>query len=468
MLVRRFYDDRLAQASYLIGCQKTGEAIVIDPSRDIAPYLAAAREEGVRITHVTETHIHADFLSGLRELAAATRAVMLLSGEGGDDWQYGFRAHDHAPLRDGDTITLGNVRLDVMHTPGHTPEHLVFIVTDGARSNEPVAMVSGDFIFVGDVGRPDLLETAAGIVGAKEISARALFQSLQRLTALPDHLQIWPGHGAGSACGKALGSMASSTLGYERRTNWAFQVRNESEFVATVLEGQPSTPPYFAVMKRVNRDGPPILGKRGPTPSLGADAIGNALRDGTVVDTRPLRVFAEAHVAGTLNIPLIKAFTKWAGWLLTYDRDLYLIAPDAGNATEAQRALQSIGLDRVQGVFGPDVIAAAKAAGTAAKIKRVPIGDSPALQGRGTVIVDVREIDEWQAGHIDGAKHLPLGTLPVTAAGLDRSTPVALHCEGGTRSAIGAALLEKMGFSDVTDLTGGWNEWEREKERMRE
>ncbi len=269
MLVRRFYDDRLAQASYLIGCQATGEAIVIDPAREITAYLDAARQEGVRITQVTETHIHADFMSGTRELTAATGARTLLSGEGGLDWQYAFANSDAATLlHDGDVIALGNVRLNVMHTPGHTPEHLAFIVIDGARGPEPVAMVSGDFLFVGDVGRPDLLETAAGVTGSKEASARALYQSVQRLAELPDYLQVWPGHGAGSACGKALGSLPTSTLGYERRTNWAFQARDEAAFVITVLAGQPATPRYFAVMKRINRDGPPIVGDASAPPLL--------------------------------------------------------------------------------------------------------------------------------------------------------------------------------------------------------
>ena len=315
MFVRRFYDERLAQASYLIGCQRTGEAIVIDAARDIGQYLDTARREHLRITQATETHIHADFISGTRELAAATHAATLVSGEGGPDWQYGFAATDGARLlRDGDVIELGAVRLNVLHTPGHTPEHLAFIVTDGARGHEPVAMISGDFLFVGDVGRPDLLETAAGIADTKETAARDLFRSIQKLAALPDYLQIWPGHGAGSACGKALGSMPSSTLGYERRTNWAFQVADEAAFVAAVLEGQPAPPNYFARMKRVNREGPPILGKRPPAPRLSADQLPQSLREGVVLDIRPRREHAEAHVGGTLNIPLIKAFTTWAGW----------------------------------------------------------------------------------------------------------------------------------------------------------
>ena len=469
MLVRRFSDDRLAQASYLIGCQQAGEAIVIDPARAIRPYLAAAEQEGVRITQVTETHIHADFVSGTRELAAATGARMLLSGEGGRDWQYAFAAGDGATLlHEGDTIRLGNVELGVMHTPGHTPEHLVFIVTDGSRSRDPVAMVSGDFLFVGDVGRPDLLETAAGVAGSKEPGARALFQSLQRLQSLPDFLQIWPGHGAGSACGKALGALPTSTLGYERRTSWAFQTGDEAAFVAAVLEGQPAAPRYFAVMKRVNRVGPPVLGARPAPATLRPDALPRALREGVVLDVRPPEAYAAAHVAGTLSIPLIRAFTTWAGWLVPYDRDLYLVAPDTGTSAEAQMALASIGLDRVRGAFGPEVVTAATLAGTARTTHRTPIARATALQHAGTLVVDVREADEWSAGHFEGAVHHPLGTLAATLAAVGRATPLALHCEGGTRSAIGVSLLETMGFTDVTDLIGGWSATDDEKEKKRE
>jgi hydroxyacylglutathione hydrolase len=460
MLVRRFQDDRLAQVSYMIGCQQTGEAIVIDPARDITPYLAAARAESMRIAYVTETHIHADFLSGTRELAAATGAQELLSAEGGTDWQYQFAVSDSAKLlHDGDAITLGNIRLDVLHTPGHTPEHLVFIVTDRARSEEPVAMVSGDFLFVGDVGRPDLLETAAGVTGSKETSARSLYRSLQRLASLPDFLQVWPGHGAGSACGKALGALPSSTLGYERRTNWAFAIASEEQFVAEVLAGQPATPRYFAEMKRLNRAGPALLGARPAPVSLRPDALDAALAQGTVIDIRPAMEYARAHVPGTLNIPLINAFTKWAGWLVPYDQDLYLIAPDQDVARDAERALQAIGLDRVVGTFGPDAIAAAEAQGRTTTMKQLSIAQAPALQRDGVTIIDIREPDEWNAGHLEGAVHHPLGTLAQTLAGMDRSTAVALHCEGGTRSAMGAALLEQLGFSNVTDLTDGWRAW---------
>lgn len=461
MLVRRFYDDRLAQASYLIACQRTGEAIVIDPARDVTPYLDAAKQEGVRITRVTETHIHADFVSGSRELAARTGASALLSGEGGTDWQYGWSSDDApARLKDGDAITMGGVRLEVWHTPGHTPEHLSFLVIDAARSEEPVALVSGDFVFVGDVGRPDLLEKAAKVVGTMETGARQLFRSLRRLATLPDHVQIWPGHGAGSACGKALGAMPTSVLGYERRTNWAFGIADEDAFVAAVLEGQPSPPTYFATMKRVNRDGPPILGPLAPPAPLSTDRLAAALADGVVIDVRPIAAFVEAHVRGTLNLPLIKAFTTWAGWLLPYDRDLALIAPDASAALDAKRALASIGFDRVTGTFGPDAVEAARAAGLGAHGTRGNILEAETMIATGRRVIDLRELHEWNAGHIPGAEHHPLGTIGSTLADLDRDTPIAIHCQGGTRSAIGASQLERMGFRDVIDLNGGWSAWQ--------
>ena len=456
MLVRRFYDDRLAQASYLIGCQRSREAIVIDPARDITPYLEAARQEGVTIARVSETHIHADFVSGTRELAAATGATIMLSAEGGQDWQYRFAEGDGATLlHDGDVITLGAVRLEVWHTPGHTPEHLIFIVRDTARSDDPVAMLSGDFVFVGDVGRPDLLETAAGVAGTKEGSARDLHRSLGRLKALPDFLQIWPGHGAGSACGKALGAMPTSTLGYERRTNWAFDDLTEAQFVAAVLEGQPSPPTYFAMMKRINRDGPPVLGTRPAPQPMPVSAIDTALRDGVVIDVRTAVEFGARHLRGTLNIPLNRSFTTWAGWLLPYDRDLYLIAPDSGVADAAQRALASIGLDAVRGVFisGDD---APEVAGLISSFPRQSINDAESLAEEGFTVIDVRDPHEWAAGHLEGAQHHPLGRVAQTLNSLPRETPLAVYCQSGSRSAIGAAVLERIGFQRVADLADGW------------
>jgi hydroxyacylglutathione hydrolase len=304
MLLKRFYDSKLAQASYLLGCQATGEAIVVDPNRDVEQYIRAAAEEGVRLTHVTETHIHADFVSGSRELAERTGAQLFLSDEGGDDWRYGFVGAAHAKLlRDGDVIKVGNIRLEVIHTPGHTPEHLTFLVTDTAATNRPMGALTGDFLFVGDVGRPDLLERAAKMAGTMESSARALFSSVARFKRHVDYLQLWPGHGAGSACGKSLGAVPSTTLGYERIANWALAEDDQGEFVRTVLAGQPEPPKYFAAMKRINRDGPRVLGGFPKPARRSADALASLLAEGVlVVDTRSAALFASRHVPGTINI----------------------------------------------------------------------------------------------------------------------------------------------------------------------
>jgi len=278
MFLRRFYDEGLAQASYLIGCDGSGEAVVIDANRDIAQYLSAAAAERLRITRVTETHIHADFVSGSRDLASRTGATLLLSAEGGRDWQYGFAASDGATLlHDGDAFRAGRVRFDVLHTPGHTPEHLAFLVTDLATSDRPVGLLSGDCVFVGDVGRPDLLERAAKVANTMEASAHTLFHSLTRVRDLPDFVQLWSGHGAGSACGKALGALPQSTIGYERVANWGLMTLDEDAFVREVLAGQPEPPAYFAEMKRINRDGPPLL-REWPQPErLEARRLGSVL-----------------------------------------------------------------------------------------------------------------------------------------------------------------------------------------------
>ena len=240
MILERVYDDMLAQASYLIASDHSDDAIVIDPLRDVEQYVSLAARKHLRIAYVAETHIHADFVSGARELAARTGAQLLLSGHGEGEWKY----HTSGRLiRHGDCIELGDVTLEVRHTPGHTPEHIAFVVVDHAATEQPIGMVSGDFIFVGDVGRPDLMEHAANERGTATALARRLYQSIQATRSLPDHLQIWPGHGAGSACGRALGALPATTLGYERLATWAFQVRDEGEFVRTVLEGQPEIPP---------------------------------------------------------------------------------------------------------------------------------------------------------------------------------------------------------------------------------
>ena len=466
MLLKRFYHEGLAQASYLVGCQKTGEALVIDANRDADQYVAAAAAEGLRITHVTETHIHADYLSGSRELAARTGAKLYLSAEGGRDWQYAFAARDGATLvRDGDHFMVGNLRLEVMHTPGHTPEHIIFILTDTPASPHPVGAFTGDFIFVGDVGRPDLLERAAKVEGTMRAGAAQLFQSLQRFVArAPDYLQLWPGHGSGSACGKALGAVPQTTLGYEKYANWALQIGDESSFVEAVLDGQPDPPTYFAMMKKLNREGPALLGHL-PAPShTAATQLDDVLASNALVlDIRRADVAANRFIPGTLNIPRNKSFVTWAGWLVGFDRDIYLLDDDRDDraARDAAAELAMIGLDRVAGWFGSDAFTAWSAAGRSFdSIDQVdPTTLAEWQRDDALTLVDVRAVSEWTAGHIPGAVHVPLGHLADALPRLASTDRLVMQCQGGARSAIAASLARLHGISGVVNLRGGFASW---------
>jgi hydroxyacylglutathione hydrolase len=462
MLVRRFYDTKLAQASYLIGAMDTGEAVVIDANRNIDQYLRAAADEGVHISHVTETHIHADYLSGSRELAAEAGATLLLSDEGGPDWRYAFAQESKAVLlKDGDEFDVGSVRIDVMHTPGHTPEHLTFLVTDTQAATEPLAAVTGDFIFVGDVGRPDLLERAAHLAGTMDAAARTLFQSLQRFKKLPDFIQLWPGHGAGSACGKALGAVPQTTLGYERRFNWAFKVNDEQAFVDQVLAGQPDPPRYFAEMKRLNKTGPRYFSDVAAPHHLPADALDRLLANGAlVIDTRSFAEFAAGHVPGTINIAMNKAFTTWAGWLVPYTADFYVIVDAAGANTleQTRRDLAMIGLDRLAGYFfWDDLVSSRPAMEATAQIDAEEL--AARVRANNVHVLDVRSAAEWREGHIAGAQHIPLGELRDRVAEVPTDRTVVVHCLGGTRSAIGTSLLQAAGLPHTINFAGGYNAW---------
>jgi hydroxyacylglutathione hydrolase len=470
MLMKRFYDTKLAQASYLIGCQATGDAIVIDANRDAAQYINAAAAEGVRITHVTETHIHADFISGSLELAQRTAAQLLLSDEGDAQWKYAFAtASDARLLKNGDVIMVGNIKLDVLHTPGHTPEHLAFLVTDTPASAGPMGIVTGDFLFVGDVGRPDLLEKAAGHSGTMGASARTLFRSLQQVKQLPDHLQIWPGHGAGSACGKALGAVPTSTLGYEKVANWGLKTTDEEVFVATVLADQPEPPKYFAEMKRINKLGPSVLGARAfARPARLDHSKLKALLDarGFVIDTRNSPAFAIVHIAGTINIPLNKSFTTWAGWLIPFDRDFTLIVDAARESEidEAIRDLAMIGLDRLVGYASSDVIDDWRRAGQPVdSLAQISVTELQSRFAHDPMhVIDVRGRAEWNAGHLPNSANIPLGYLTEHLTKLPKDEPIVLQCQGGGRSSIAASVLRANGFSNVLNLSGGFSAWSQQ------
>lgn len=462
MLLRYFYNDKLAHASYLVGCQAVNQAMIVDPGRDIDIYLAAAEANSMTIVGVTETHIHADYVSGARELAERTGATLYLSDEGDANWKYLFAdQYPHRLLKDGDRFTVGNIHFDVLHTPGHTPEHLSFLLTDGAKTDQPMGLFTGDFVFVGSVGRPDLLEKAAGMAGTADAGARQMFASLQRFKELPDYLQIWPAHGAGSACGKGLGAVPSSTVGYEKLFNSMLQIEDEEEFVRELLADQPESPKYFAVMKRVNKVGPAVLHGIPRPELLPASRLPDLLaKQCPVVDTRPAASFAEGHLPGSINIPA-PSLAAWAGWLMDYERPFYLVI-EPGQSKQAVVDLAYIGLDKVAGLFEPGAIRSLQEQGVqlASYELAVPEDINQAIAQGDVVLVDVRNDTEWAEGYIPQARHIMLGYLPERAGEVVNGKPIVVQCRTGARSAIAASVLKAAGAPRVINMTGGLMRWE--------
>lgn len=454
MFFQHVYDKSLAQASYVVGCQAKGIAIVIDAQRDIDVYLQIAKQNSLKITHIAETHIHADYLCGSRELAAATGAEMYLSDEGGEDWQYQF---PHNGLKHGDKITVGNLTLEVLHTPGHTPESISFLLTDHPATDKPVMVFTGDFVFVGDIGRPDLLEKAAGIIGTQEKGAKQMYQSLQRFAELPEYVQVWPAHGAGSACGKALGAVPSSTVGYEKVRNWAFQYENDEQgFVEYLLAGQPEPPRYFAMMKHLNKVPRPLLVEVPKHPKLSKDEFLTAYRNGLkVIDARNKVDFGTGFISGSINVQGNDSFSTWVGWLLDYQGQFMLIASDE-QMDDLTRKLMRIGMDNVYGYIS-DVESLGLELRTA---NIIDIETFKNYVGKEDVqIVDVRGEEEYKSGHIEGAEHVFVGTLQQNLDEISRDKQVVIHCQAGDRSAIAYSLLRKNGFENVKNYSGGMKDW---------
>lgn len=454
MFFQHVYDKTLAQASYMIGCQETGEAIVIDAQRDVDVYLGIAQENNLRIAYIAETHIHADFLCGSRELAAITGAALYLSDEGGDDWQYQF---PHIGLKHGDKIKVGNLTLEVLHTPGHTPESISFLLTDHPATDEPVMIFTGDFIFVGDIGRPDLLEKAAGITGTQVKGAKQLYRSLQAFAALPAYVQLWPGHGAGSACGKAIGAVPNSTVGYEKVRNWVFRYDNDEEgFVNDVLDGQPEPPKYFAMMKHLNKVKRPLLVEVPIYPKLTADGFRSAYQKGLkVIDTRNKTEFAKGYIPASLNIQGNNSFATWMGWQIDYQEQFVLVAGD-DQMDDLTRKLMRIGMDNVFGYIS-DV----EAVGVELEWADViDIEEFKTYIGKDDVqLLDVRGETEYKAGHIEGAEHLFVGTLKDQLDRVDKEKQVVIHCQAGDRSTIAYSILKRNGVERVKNYAGGMKEW---------
>ncbi len=457
MYFQHVYDKSLAQASYFIGCQKKGVAMVIDPKRDVDTYLEIAQQNNMTITHISETHIHADFLSGARELAALTGAKLYLSDEGGEGWLYEF---PHEGLKNKDVVEVGNLKFEVLHTPGHTPESISFLLTDVPASDKPVMLFTGDFVFVGDVGRPDLLEKAAGMAGTKEAGAKEMYKSMRKFNQLADYIQVWPGHGAGSACGKALGAVPSTTVGYEKARNWALQYENnETGFVKYLLEDQPEPPKYFAMMKKLNKVDRPLLTEV-PKPKRLSNADFKAAMDKgvKVIDTRLKTAFADGFIPGTINIQGNNAFATWMGWFLTYDEPFILIAEQAKH-DDLVRKLMRIGMDNIYGyVENVDVWT-----GLGNKLEKSNVISldefKDILKGNHTQIVDLRGAAEYKEGHIKGTENIFVGTLEKNLDKIRKDQPVVIHCQSGDRSAIGYSLLRKHGFKNIKNYSGSMNEW---------
>ena len=458
MLLRQVYDEALAQAAYLIGCQQTGEALVIDPERDVDRYYRLAADNGLRITAVAETHIHADFVSGAREFAQDPAVTIFLSSLGGDDWSYRWPdSHSRVHyLKDNESFHVGKIEIQAVHSPGHTPEHLSYTITDhGGGADEPVAIVTGDFVFVGDVGRPDLLESAAGVSGAMEPSARTLQVSLaQRLLPLPDFVQLLPGHGAGSACGKELGAILSSTVGYERRFNGAVKMAetNAESFVKQILQDQPEPPLYFKRMKQVNRDGIRVSGGVPQCEHLSATQFSELARRGQsrIVDTRADReAFEASHVPGALCAPLSdSSLVNSAGSFLSGEESLLLVVDNPQTLEAVARQLYRIGLDDFSGWATFDELEQAGLA--TASLERVDFSRfEPGSLPDGARLLDVRNRSEYDEGHVKGAINVSYTRMRERTDELPLDARYYVYCASGRRAALASSFLQARGYRVV-------------------
>jgi hydroxyacylglutathione hydrolase len=449
----------LAIYSYLVGDERSGEAAVIDPTRDVDEFVSIAHRHGLHIKHTLETHVHADFLSGSRELKDRLGESLTIhsSGLAGPEWT---PAYADRVVNDGDEVLLGTLRLKAFHTPGHTGEHLTWTLFDDARSREvPWLAMTGDFLFVGDVGRPDLLGKEA-----QQALAHQLYQSIfEKLPAIPDFTEIFPAHGAGSLCGKALGSRASSTVGYERRFNGALVQRAEKEWVETLLSGMPIAPPYFRRMKEMNRKGPAVLGHELPGQKrLSAREVHQRVCESCVIlDVRSKEAFAGGHIPGSINIPFGSNLATWAGWVMPYDRPILLVLDHSAHLAETTTQLIRIGLDEVRGYLEGSFEAWANAGYEQQAVGTLDVHrlHRRLKESERLTVLDVRTEREFAGGHIDGALHIHAGKLPERLADVPHDKPVAVICGSGYRASIASSFLLREGFTEISNVLGGMGAW---------
>ncbi len=452
MKFTQYYLDCLSQASYLIGDETTGRAVVVDPRRDVDEYVRDAQADGLTIELVIETHFHADFLSGHLELAAATGAEIGFSSVA--ETQFPSRS-----LADGEIISLGEVTLKILHTPGHTPESLSVVVYEHPDDEIPYGVLTGDTLFIGDVGRPDLL---ASLGFTRDELAAQLYDSLHaKLLPLPDETRVYPGHGAGSACGKNLSADTWSTMGEQRETNYALAAPDRRTFIDLVTEGQPPAPEYFAYDAVLNRQQRELLDETTPPEALTWAAAREAMTGGAVLlDGRDPEEFAHGHLRGSVNVGLEGRYAEFAGSIVPHDADIVLVV-DAGKELEGRNRLARIGFDRVVGYLDDPLQVMADHPDDVQLASRLT---APELEQRrssvaGLQLVDVRNEGELALGGIDGAVNVPISQLPGRLAELDRTAPTVVYCAGGYRSSVGASVLRAAGFDDVSDLVGGYGAW---------
>ena len=445
MFVQQFFVEGLAHGSYLLGGDAT--CAIIDPRRDVDVYLRAAEDMGMQITHVLATHLHADFVAGHMDLAKATGASIVAPAAG-------ECAFDHVGVAGGDTIEIDDVTLEVRETPGHTPEHVSYVAIDHERGQEPVGVFCGDTLFVGDVGRPDLFPGMAEELGSQ------LFDSLhQKLLTLPDHTEVYPAHGAGSLCGRAIGSKRTSTIGYERRHNEALLITDRGEFIESLTTDMPAAPDHFSRCSAVNRQGPTVVDDLPKPEPLGPLAFERAASsdDALVLDVRPYDAFGGQHVPGAWHIDAGGNITTFAGWLLPPDKDILLVPGSPGQVADVCVGLRRVGLDRVVGHLEGGMFAWARAGLatqhvaqlSAAEVHQIVTGEC------GPAIVDVRTPGEFAGSHIEGAKHIPVPELRTRHSELDKSRATVVICGTGMRSSMAASILQQHGFDKLYNAAGG-------------
>jgi len=450
MYFEQFYLGCLSHASYLLGSE--GEGVVVDPQRDVDLYIKAAEEHGLTIRHIVETHLHADFVSGHKELATRTGATIYFGAQAGATFP-------HVPVRDGFKLHFGEAHMRVLETPGHTAESISLVVTNDEKPEKPWAVLTGDTLFIGDVGRPDLSRAYS-----PEQLAGMLYDSLHnKLLNLPDEVLVYPAHGAGSLCGRNMRAERSSTIGTERLTNYALQIRSRDEFIQQLTSNLPARPEYFFQDAEINRGGAPALADLPPLKAISPAELKAMLEEGVIaLDLRPGEHFAAGHVPGSINIPLSGQFASWAGTILGLSSRPVLIADTPEQLTEARLRLARVGIEAERGYLEDGVVGWNRAGFALALLREISVQElQQQLSENQMQALDVRRAPEWLAGHIEGASWWPLDRFRISPPEVDPDLPLAVHCASGYRSIIACSLLQRAGFKNVVNVTGGFGAWQQ-------